>query len=160
MGADSGAIRLHLTWRQSAFVMVLGSLLVVQRMLYDPLGTGTILFTTAWIALLLLDRWCGVTLTPDAAIVRNLRRQVVPWSAVRDITVEYRACNRTVMLWEAGRRTRLRAPLTGPLMRDPHFDEKYRLIVDYRLARGEDGWAPSPPPGHYDWVPPYSRRHS
>ena len=97
---------------------------------------------------LLLSRSFGVTLTPSAAIVHNLRRRTVPWSNVQAIQVDSLFGSRTVVLYEAGgRRTRLRAPITGFLSVDRGFEEKFHTIGRWWLDHRGPDWTPVPPPG-------------
>ena len=79
------------------------------------------------------SRWFGVTLTPTAARVHNLRRRTVLWSDVRAVTTKTVLFSRVVVLHEENRRTRLRAPITGFLTWDRHFEEKYRTIGQWWL---------------------------
>jgi len=82
----------------------------------------------------LQNRWFGVTLTPTEARVHNLRRRVIRWDDVRAVTVESLLGTRTVVLYEDGRRTRLRAPSTGFLAWDRSFEAKYHVIGQWWLA--------------------------
>jgi hypothetical protein len=65
--------------------------------------------------------------------------------------------SRTVVIYEAGgRRTRLRAPITGFLSWDRRFEEKFHTIGRWWLDhRGPDG-APVPPPKAQWGGPPAS----
>jgi hypothetical protein len=79
-------------------------------------GNVTALLIT-WCVLLVvgtaLDAWFGITLTTEAAVVQNLRRHRVAWSAVLAVIEEPRLGSRRVVLWtEGGRRIVLRAPVT------------------------------------------------
>ncbi|MEU7382552.1 MULTISPECIES: hypothetical protein [unclassified Streptomyces] len=105
----------------------------------------------AWGALLLLavitSRFFGVTLTPSAAVVHNFRRRTIPWSNVQAIRIESFFGNRTVVIYEAGgRRTRLRAPITGFLNWDRGFEEKFHVIGRWWLEHRGPDWVPVPPP--------------
>jgi hypothetical protein len=89
---------------------------------------------------LLLTRGIGITLTPIAAEVENLRRRTIPWSDIQAIRIGGRFGYRTVVLHQTnGRRTRLRAPITGLFIwDDKRFEEKYHTIgrwwLDHRAA--------------------------
>ncbi|MFE1286841.1 hypothetical protein [Streptomyces sp. NPDC058751] len=90
----------------------------------------------------------GITLTPSAAVVRNLRRRTIPWASVQSVRVEQIMGSRFVALYEAdGRRTRLRAPMTGFLQRDRDFEVKFHTIGQWWLAHRGGDWVPVPPPG-------------
>jgi hypothetical protein len=90
----------------------------------------------------------GITLTPSAARVHDLRRRTVPWASVQSVRVEQVMGGRVVVLYEAGgRRTRLRAPATGFLQRDRDFEEKFHVIGQWWLAHRGTDWVPVPPPG-------------
>ncbi|WP_328450158.1 hypothetical protein OG780_20190 [Streptomyces sp. NBC_00386] len=125
------------------FGPVLGAVTGVGRPSFDA-------WTLAmWIVLVVLVvSPFGVTLTPSAARVHDLRRRTVPWASVQSVRVEQVMGGRVVVLYEAdGRRTRLRAPVTGFLQRDRGFEEKFHVIGQWWLAyRGTD-WVPVPPPG-------------
>jgi hypothetical protein len=102
----------------------------------------------AVIGSLVTGRGFGVTLTPSSARVHNLRRRDIPWSAVQAITIEKYLTARTIVLYDAtGRRTRLRAPVTGFLAWDQQFEEKFHTIGQWWLAHRGPGWAPV-------WAPP------
>lgn len=105
-------------------------------------------FTDAWpalpvtlvpaAALICLTRWFGVTLTPDEAIVHNLRRRRIAWRDVRTVQIERFSGTRIVVLYEAnGRRTRLRAPMAGFLNRDNSFEEKFHVIGQWWVRHGD-----------------------
>ena len=85
------------------------------------------------IVVVVQSRWFGVTLTPTAARVHNLRRRTVLWSDVRAVTTQTVLFSRVVVLHEENRTTRLRAPLTGFLMWDRRFEEKYHTIGQWWL---------------------------
>ncbi|MGW3913013.1 hypothetical protein ACWEBX_16040 [Streptomyces sp. NPDC005070] len=111
-------------------------------------------FFVTWVVLVLLLTVAsatspfGITLTPSAALVRNLRRRTVPWASVQSVRVEQVMGGRVVVLYEAGgRRTRLRAPVTGFLQRDRDFEEKFHVIGQWWLAHRGSDWVPVPPPG-------------
>lgn len=90
----------------------------------------------------------GITLTPSAAVVRNLRRRTIPWVSVQSVRVERIMGGRFVALYEAdGRRTRLRAPMTGFLQRDRDFERKFHTVGQWWLAHRGNDWVPVPPPG-------------
>ncbi|MET8454523.1 hypothetical protein [Streptomyces sp. NPDC005209] len=97
---------------------------------------------------LIISRPFGVTLTPSAAVVHNLRRRTIPWSNVQGIRIESLFGSRIVAIYEAGgRRTRLRAPITGFLSWDRSFEEKFHTIGRWWLDHRGPDWAPVPPPG-------------
>ncbi|MEV0737646.1 hypothetical protein AB0I51_17095 [Streptomyces sp. NPDC050549] len=103
-----------------------------------------------WIALLILTALFphrfGITLTPSAAVVHNLRRRTIPWSDIQAVQPESLFGTTTIVLYEAnGRRTRLRAPSTGFLARDRHFEEKFHTIGTWWLTHRGPDWTPVPP---------------
>ncbi|MFJ7969162.1 hypothetical protein [Streptomyces sp. NPDC096324] len=127
------------------------------------LWSGTVLRAVADVGLPVFDVWTpvlwivlvvsvvspfGITLTPSAARVHDLRRRTVPWTSVQSVRIEHVAGGRVVVLYEAdGRRTRLRAPVTGFLQRDRDFEEKFHVIGQWWLAHRGSDWVPVPPPG-------------
>ncbi len=90
----------------------------------------------------------GITLSPHMAQVRNLRRRTIYWSDVQVIRIEKkRFGNRRIVIYEAnGRQTRLRAPVTGFLLWDRHFEEKFHVIgqwwLDFRGPEWQPGFEP------------------
>lgn len=101
----------------------------------------TVVITSVSIALCLLilivdvvqTRSFGITLTPTEAHVHGLRRRTIRWSDVRAVTTEKTLGTRSVILYQADRRTRLRAPITGFLIRDRDFERKYHTIGQWWL---------------------------
>jgi len=91
-----------------------------------------------FLVMVLLGRSFGITLTPTEARVRNLRRRVIRWSDVRAVTTERVLGTHFVVLHEANRRTRLRAPITGFLVWDRRFEEKYHTIGQWWLDHRDE----------------------
>jgi hypothetical protein len=92
----------------------------------------------------------SITLSPRMAQVRNVRRRTIYWSDVQLIRIERRFGNRTIVIYEAdGRQTRLRAPVTGFLLWDRRFEEKFHVIgqwwLDFRGPEWQPGYEPWPP---------------
>ncbi|WP_406307207.1 hypothetical protein OHA61_39455 [Streptomyces sp. NBC_00885] len=117
----------------------------------EPFSAGPANPFWVWIAMPLLAMIVfprhGVTLTPSAAVVHNLRRRTIPWSDVQGVHTESSMGVRAVVIYEAtGRRTRLRAPITGVLCWDRGFEEKFHAIGRWWLAHRGADWAPVPPP--------------
>ncbi|MFI5635093.1 hypothetical protein ACIA8E_38265 [Streptomyces sp. NPDC051664] len=124
---------------------------ILDGMRRDPFSLGAANPLWLWIAMPLLamivfPRY-GVTLTPSAAVVHNLRRQIIPWSDVQGVHTESSLGQRTVVIYEAsGCRTRLRAPMTGALGWDRRFEEKFHTIERWWLAHRGPDWTPVPSP--------------
>lgn len=130
---------------------VLGVVLQILFRLDGPPPPGLVFTTSLWIAMplfgLLLSPRFGITLTPSAAVVHNLRRRTIPWPNVQAIQIEPYQGTRRVVVYEAGgRRTPLRAPVTGFLAWDGGFEEKYHTVVRWWLDHRGPDWAPVPPP--------------
>jgi len=158
MHGDGDKVRIRQTWGQQAWQLALLAFLLVWNSVLGIAGAAFFVACAVWFGVILLDRfWVGITLTPDAAIVHNLRSRVIPWSAIQDVTIETFRGSRTIVLREAQRRTRLRAPVSA-FRRGSRFEEEYRLIIERRLAHGDKGWLPSrpAPPEPVVWVPPRS----
>lgn len=100
------------------------------------------------LVLLIAGRYFGVTLTESTANVHSLRRRTIQWSNVQAICVEGFQGAQVVVIYEAGgRRTRLRAPITGFLCWDRGFEDKFHTIGRWwQDHRGSD-WAPVLLPG-------------
>ncbi|MFI6335947.1 hypothetical protein [Streptomyces sp. NPDC050535] len=123
---------------------------------------GLIAVSVVWAAALVLGgalpSYFGITLTPAAAVVHNLRRRTIPWSDVQAIGVEPLLGTRTVVIHEvSGRRTRLRAPITGFLAWDRGFEEKVDVIGRWWWEHRGPDWTPAPPPPAW-WNPPSDER--
>ncbi|MFF9123699.1 hypothetical protein ACF09J_10420 [Streptomyces sp. NPDC014889] len=122
------------------------------------LATGLLVWGLLLCSALIISRLFGVTLTPSAAIVHNFRRRTIPWSNVQAIQIESLFGSRTVVIYEAGgRRTRLRAPITGFLNWDRGFEAKFHTIGRWWLAHRGPDWAPVPPPWMQWGGPPASQ---
>lgn len=105
----------------------------------------------------IISRRFGVTLTPTAAVVHNLRRRAIPWADVQAIQIESVLGSRAVVIYEAGgRHTRLRAPMSGFLSWDRGFEEKFHTIGRWWLQHRGPDWVPVPPPGVWWGGPPAS----
>ena len=92
----------------------------------------------------------GVTLTAAGPVVRGFRSRLVPWTAIRDVRTESSFGSRFVVLVEPTRRTRMPAPITGPLQRDPDFESKLAEIQAWWMAHRGPDWRPAdrlPAPG-------------
>ncbi len=112
-----------------------------------------------WIGVLilggLLPSYFGITLTPSAAVVRNMRRRTIPWADIQGIQIESVMGTRMIVLYEAnGRRTRLRAPSTGFLAWDRRFEEKFHVMGQWWLTHRGPDWTPAPPPPAWWNTPP------
>ncbi|MFJ9375284.1 hypothetical protein [Streptomyces sp. NPDC101455] len=117
-----------------------------------------------WVTLLVLGNILpfrlGITLTPSAAVVHNLRRRTIPWADIQAIQVQSSAGIKSIVLHEAnGRSTELRAPTTGFLSWDRHFQDKLHTIETWwQTHRGPD-WTPIPPPAAWWNTPPTPDRN-
>lgn len=77
----------------------------------------------------------GADLTPHHIDVRGLRNRRIPWDRIVGIHIEKTVLGRRVVIYEAdGRRTRLRAPLSGFLSWDRRFEEKFHAIERQWIA--------------------------
>lgn len=104
--------------------------------------TGPML-AVAFAAEFVAFRWFGVTLTSTDAIVHNLRRRRVPWSAIQGVTQESVLGARRVLLWTSGsERIPLRAPTTFLGLGGKRFDEEFHAIGRWWLEHRGPGWAP------------------
>jgi hypothetical protein len=107
------------------------------------------------LVVLILGQYLGVTLTESRAVVHSLRRRTIQWSNVQAIRVERFHGNQVVVIYEAGgRRTRLRAPITGFLCWDREFEEKFRTIGRWWLDHRGPDWTPALLPGARWGAPP------
>ncbi|MER6333210.1 hypothetical protein ABT298_28585 [Streptomyces sp. NPDC001034] len=154
-GAESsgtiGRVRYRASWQQSLPLAVILAAVVLTQ-LSNPLlwahqrpGLPGLPFGARVVSVVLpllvalelwvLSRYVGVTLTPEAVVVHNLRRRTIPWTHVAEVAVEPFAGGRRVVLYETdGHRTPLRMPSSGFLSRDRRFDEKAATIRSWWLA--------------------------
>ncbi|WP_234337092.1 hypothetical protein [Streptomyces xylophagus] len=119
---------------------------------------------TIWFGMLvlgaLLPSFFGVTLTPSAAVVRNIRRRSIPWADIQAIRIESILGTKSIVLHEAnGRSTRLRAPTTAFLAWDRRFEEKFHVIGTWWLTHRGPDWTPAPPPPAWWIAPPTQERN-
>lgn len=86
----------------------------------------------------------GVTLTPGYLVVRGLRRRVIAWDEIRDITAANVVSSKRVAVHLAdGSTTRPLAPLHNWVQPDREFDRKFSTIYDWWL--GARAAMPPPP---------------
>lgn len=110
--------------------------------LWDAIRTAIVVMA----ALSLLSRPYGVTITPSAVIVHNLRRRTIKLTDIRFISVEKVMGSQTIVIYDAtGRRTQLRAPITGLLYWDRQFWTKFHTIGQWWLDHGGPGSADALP---------------
>lgn len=157
-------VRYRLTVLQRLLPVLPGFVFVVPSQVLLWLDGGSLASTVVpvlliWGVLLPLvqitSRRSGVTLTPTAAVVHNLRRRTIPWADVQAIRIESVLGSRTVVIYEAGgRHTRLRAPMSGFLSWDRGFEEKFHTIGRWWLQHRGPDWVPVPPPGVWWGGPP------
>lgn len=139
---------------------------VITTFLFINVGTrmprpgGLLGLATFWFFLLVLTALFparfGTTLTPSAAVIHSWRRRTIPWADIRGIQTESTRGTKTIVLYEAnGRVTRLRAPSTGFLAPDRHFEEKFHVIGDWWLTHRGPDWSPvSAPSALNPFAPP------
>lgn len=138
---DSAPVRLRLSRRQRAFWLVVAGV---------DLGFSAFFFVVvplrlpgAWLWLVLaalnigvfgmLGR-LGVDLPPDQAIARGLRRRTILRRDVTAVEVQRRGSADVVVLVEVSGRTRLRAPVDGPMQRNPQFSLMVAAIQGWSLS--------------------------
>ncbi|MGW3628523.1 hypothetical protein [Streptomyces sp. NPDC000880] len=144
-------IRYRLTRLQRLLPMLPGSVIMTVFLVLiwldgGPVGPPLAVVVLPFV-LLIASRPFGVTLTQSAAVVHNLTRRTIPWANVQAIQIESYLGIRTVVIYEAGgRRTRLRAPITGFLSWDHTFGEKFHTIGGWWLDHRGPDWAPVAPP--------------
>jgi hypothetical protein len=138
-------IRYRLSVLQQAFPVIVGGVLAFLIVEGGLLAGGSTLSAAevrniliAWLAAILvsvspiLPRY-GITLTPEAVVITNVRKHTIEWRFIGNIAVERHLGCRMVVLWDDhGRRTMLSAP-QGIL--DRNFDDKVRMIQTYWSGR-------------------------
>lgn len=132
--------------------VVAGGMTVLDWMIWKPTGSGLVESLEMWgpalLVLVILGQHVGVTLTESTAIVHGLPGRTVQWSNVQAIRAERIQGAQIVVIYEAGgRRTRLRAPITGFLCWDRGFEEKFHTIGRWWLDHRGPDWAPVQHPG-------------
>lgn len=98
-------------------------------------GTATLL------VMVILDLRAGIELTPTHVIVRGAGHRRIPWISVIDISVKRVALSSTLVIATPAGNVRVTGLATGPLDRDPDFDDKVEAVrswwVDARRATVE-----------------------
>jgi hypothetical protein len=139
--SDQGTIKVRASLRYRLFV--LSPLLVL---LPASLLTGSFFIhqlTWTWffysVAASVIGSWFGINLTSSEAVVHNIRRRRIPWSAVQSITREPFMGGHRVVLWMVDRQpVPLRAPVvdfTGVGARA--FETRFHVIGQWWLAHRE-----------------------
>jgi hypothetical protein len=90
-------------------------------------------------ALLLTARWRGMELTPDGVVLRRNRTKVLPWSDVLDVRAGSLLWTRLVVFDTTLGPVRSWAPVTSPLLRDRHFDDKMTYVRQWWWASRDEG---------------------
>ncbi|MET8287304.1 hypothetical protein AB0M86_15850 [Streptomyces sp. NPDC051639] len=104
---------------------------------FEPRVLAMVPLLLVTLELWVLGHYVGVTLTPEAVVVHNLRRRTIPWTDVAEVAVEPVTGGRRVVLYETGgRRTPLRMPSSGFLSPDRRLDDKVATIRGWWLAHG------------------------
>ena len=144
---DPRTVRFRSTWRQWAWVVGSVALAVGLAQSFmltaGPASTSAsgeffpVVFVGGYAAMTAaIYHWQGVTLTAEFLQVHSIRPRLIAWRDIQWITIEPLLWTQTVVVLESsGRRTRLRAPSTGPLFWDRNFEAKYRTIGEWYLAR-------------------------
>ncbi|HEU0131596.1 MAG TPA: hypothetical protein VFQ85_11475 [Mycobacteriales bacterium] len=83
------------------------------------------------VVLLVLQPRSGVDLTPEALVLRGLRRIVLPWREITHVEALSTMGTRTVRVTARGHRYRLRAPIHSLLVPDPAFDQEVATIREW-----------------------------
>jgi hypothetical protein len=147
-GVGSGPVRFRSTWAQWAWAVgsVAVGLALAQVVIamttspsagstFRPLDFFVVFVATFAVITAMVYHWQGATLTREALLAHNLRPRAIAWPDIESLTVEPLLWTHTVVVREtSGRRTRLRAPSTGPLFWDHDFDAKFQTIIDWHRA--------------------------
>ena len=152
--SDSGQMRFRPSRGQQAVFLIMLLPMAFAVFVFIRIRVAVLLVTPSVLAFeyFYLSFVVGVTLAHDHVLVRNIRRRKIMWAQVRYIRIEPWMGNRTIVIYEeGGRRTRLRAPISGFLYGDRRFEEKYRTIGQWYLdhrgeQRADDSWT-GPPVG-------------
>ncbi len=128
----------RLSTRQRMYALVFAGLFALLGLLQLASGgSGLLGFTVAAIQLAYFFVFgrLGSTLTPEGIRVRGFLRRQFDWHEIADIDVTSVLATRVVRLrLTDGRKVCLRAPVTGFLQPDPHFDEKVHAIRQWWMA--------------------------
>lgn len=95
----------------------------------------------------------GIDLTPDALVIRGVRRRVVPWASITSIRMQPMLGQQGVLVTTRDDQWRLRAPAHTPFLGpDREFQAKADTLYRYWVEhRGED-WAAVPPAWAASWT--------
>ena len=138
----------RLTARQRLESLVGVAPILVLPLVFPPDSVAVLLMqevglVLAWLAVSAAKWRVGVTLTAAGAAVGGLRARLVPWTAIQDVSTESLFGGRFVVLVQPTGRTRLPAPVTGLLQRDPEFEDKLAEIRAWWIAHRNPDWRPA-----------------
>ncbi len=111
-------------------------------------------WTVFWIGLLvafvpelLWLRTTGIDLTPDALVLRGLRRRVMPWPEITSMRIAPLVGTQSILVTTRDEQRRLRAPVHTPFVGpDREFKAKADTLYRYWVEHRGGDWSPAPPP--------------
>jgi hypothetical protein len=137
-------VRLRLTWRQRrAFALtVVGYQVLVwaDALLNDGRfggGPGTAVAGAVFLVMVWAMWWLGTSATKRGLVVHAVLPMTIPWDEVREIEVQTQLGRKVVVVHhgtDLPRRTRLAAPVSGPIATDDEFHDKVRVLRSYWAA--------------------------
>lgn len=142
-------VRWRLTWRQRrafVFTVVGYQALVWADALFNRGrfggGPGTAVTGAAFMLMAAAMWWLGTSATKRGLVVHAVLPMTIPWDEVREIEVQTQLGRKVVVVHHGAvvpRRTRLAAPVSGPIAHDEQFHDKVRVLRTYWAAhRAED----------------------
>jgi hypothetical protein len=109
-------------------------------------SAGQLILSGVLVAEALWIRTFGVVLTEEAAIVRGLRWQNLPWKRVQAVLpFDELGSRRVCLILESGRRVNLRAPTTMLGLGAARYEQDFHRIGQWWLAHRGQSWRPLRP---------------
>jgi hypothetical protein len=113
-----------------------------------------------WIGLLVLFvpellwlKRTGIDLTPDALVLRGIRRRVLPWSEITSMRIVPQLGQQAIVVTTRDEQRRLRAPVHTPFLGpDRDFRAKADTLYRYWVEHRGGDWAPVPPAWSAPWA--------
>jgi hypothetical protein len=95
----------------------------------------------------------GIDLTPDALVLRGIRRRVLPWSEITSMRIAPLLGTQSILVTTRDGQRRLRAPVHTPFLApDGDFHAKADTLHRYWVEHRGEGWAPVAPAWSAGWA--------
>lgn len=111
-----------------------------------PWSKPSLVVGCVFVAEALWIRTFGIDLTRESAIVRGLRRQIIPWQQVQAVLrYEQFGAGRVSLILESGERVALRVPTTFLGLGGAGYERDFHRIGQWWLENRGESWRPVRP---------------